>query len=338
MDKIFLIDGSSMLSTQFYGTLPPAYTYSKTEQERQVALEKVLKTSNGQYVNGVFGMTKTILKLIDSYGPKHLAVFWDVSRQTFRREKYSSYKSHRKETPLALSPQFKVMQDVLSSLGVPQFKLDNFEADDLIGTFAKQFSSTNEVIILTKDQDALQLIDENTTVWLNTKNSEKLYSTFSNFSEQQLKPLKGYFPFTPESFKTIYKIEPKQLIDLKGLVGDKSDGIPGVKNVGNKSAIPLLENFITIEGFYAAVEDISLKDAKLLLKEKNIQRVNIENLIKNKDIALLSKELATIHTSIPDYEDITTNDVKLNINKNDAEQTFNDLEFHSLINLLHTLG
>ncbi|MED2737744.1 5'-3' exonuclease [Bacillus toyonensis] len=337
MDKIFLIDGSSMLSTQFYGTLPPAYTYSKNEQERQAALEKVLKTSNGQYVNGVFGMTKTILKLINSYRPKYLAVFWDVSRQTFRREKYSSYKSHRKETPLALSSQFKLTQSVLSSIGVPQFKLDNYEADDLIGTFAKQLSTSNDVVILTKDQDALQLIDENTTVWLNTKNSEKLYSTFSNFNEQLLKPLKGYFPFTPEAFKTIYNIEPKQLIDLKGLVGDKSDGIPGVKNVGNKSAIPLLSNFKTIEGFYEAVENISLKDAKLLLKEKNIQRVNVENLIKNKEIALLSKELATIHTSIPDYANITTNDVKLNISKNDAERTFNELEFYSLNKLLHTL-
>lgn len=331
MEKIFLIDGSSMLSTQFYGNLPMSYRFAKNEEDKLEALNDALQTSDGKFTNGVFNMSKTILNLINDYDPKFIGVCWDISRNTFRRQLYPHYKAHRKDTPIQLSSQFSLMQEVLEHMGIPQFKAENYEADDLLGTIAKKFSDEHQVFILTKDRDALQLIDFNTTVWLNTKQSSKLYLEIQELDNEFKHAPNNYFPFSLDAFRLIYGLEPIQLIDLKGLTGDKSDGIPGIDKVGETTATPILQRFETIENFYYAIENIDLKEAKKLLKEKQIKRINPEKMLENKDIALLSKKLATIHTSVPGYENLKLEDLKFVLKQNETQKIFNELEFKSLL-------
>lgn len=319
-----------MLSTHFYGSLPPSYTYAVTSEEKLAALSDALQTSNGQFTNGVFNMTKALLKLIKHYECDYIAVCWDISRKTFRKQIYSNYKSHRPPTPLQLSTQFSLMQKVLNYMNVPQFKLDNYEADDLIGTLAARFSPENKVFILTKDRDALQLIDNNTTVWLNTKNSKKLFLSISELSNELKHAPSGYFPFSLDAFRLIYGLEPKQLVDLKGLVGDKSDGIPGIHNMGEKTATPILQTFGTIESFYNAIEPLDNEVAKQLLKDKGIKRVNPQKMLVNKEVATLSKQLATINTAIPSYDNLPLESLKFILNREKTQQVFNELEFYSL--------
>ncbi|MGF7535565.1 5'-3' exonuclease H3TH domain-containing protein [Bacillus mexicanus] len=263
MNRIFLIDGSSMLSTHFYGNLPASYRFAKSEEEKKKALkEDLLQTSTGDYTNGVFNMAKTILRLVNDYNPEYLAVCWDISRETFRRKLYPGYKSHRKDTPLQLSSQFPLMQKVLDYMGVPQFKKENYEADDLLGAISKRFSNENKIFILTKDRDALQLIDSNTTVWLNTKQVSKFFLQITELDSDRKHAPVNYFPFSLEAFRIIYGLDPIQLIDLKGLTGDKSDSIPGIDKMGEKTAIPILQHYKTIENFYDQLNQYDSKEFK----------------------------------------------------------------------------
>lgn len=330
MKKIFLIDGSSMLSTQYYGNLPKSYAFAKSKEEKVEAMKDILQTSDGIHTNAVFNMTKTILKLIKDYNIEYLAVCWDISRKTFRRELYPQYKAHRDETPRPLSSQFSLMQKVLDHMGIPQFKLENYEADDLIGTLSKRFSDENQVLILSKDRDVLQLVNSNTTVWLNTKQSNKFYPLIKELDNEYKHAPYGYFPFSLDAFRIIYGLEPKQLIDLKGLVGDTSDGIPGISNMGEKTATPILQRYETIEEFYRDIEKLTTKESDKMIKEKGIKRVSVEKMLKNKEVALLSKGLATINTSVPEYSDLSIDTLRFSINKKNTYAIFNSLEFRSL--------
>ena len=330
MKKIFLIDGSSMLSTHFYGNPPRSYLFAKTKEEKLEAWKDALQTSDGRYTNAVFGMLKTILKLQQDYSPSHLAVCWDVSRATQRRERYAEYKAHRGTTPSQLKEQFGLMQKVLDDLGVAQYKKEKYEADDLLGTIAARFSDKHQVIILTKDRDALQLINENTTVWLQTKSATKLYIEIQDLNVDK-SFLPGYFPFSLESFRIIYGLEPIQIIDLKGLTGDTSDGIPGIEGIGEKTATPLLQSFNTIENFYGSIELLTLNEAKKLLKEKQIKRINPEKMLNNREIALLSKELATIDTNVPGYEELEISSLSFSLDEQSLHKVLIDLEFNSLL-------
>ncbi|MFS0781805.1 5'-3' exonuclease [Bacillus sp. 1P06AnD] len=333
MKTIYLIDGSSMLATNFFATPPNAYKFAKTDEDKAEAIKKALHTSDGRYTNGVLGMVKAILKLHNENEINHLAVCWDDPRED-RRALYSGYKSSRKKKPQELEEQFSLMKKVLADMGVPQFTADRFEADDLIGTFSSVLSKLHKVVIITKDRDALQLINNNSTVWLGVKpkqNTEMLNALMDIDDRLKYAPF-GYFPFTPEAFQILYQLKnPKQLIDLKGLSGDTSDDIPGVTGIGEKTAIPLLQNFNTIEEFYEAVEPLSIKEAKELLKSKSVKRINPEKMLEHKDIALLSKTLASIETDIPVYNKKTIDDFVFTLNKEKMYGVFEDLEFRSLL-------
>lgn len=321
-----------MLSTQFYGNLPRTYTFAKNPEDKIKALDDALKTSDGRFTNGVFNMTKKLLRLIDETNPEYFGVCWDISRNTFRRQLYPSYKAHRKETPHQLSSQFGLMQEVLEQMGIPQFKLDNYEADDLLGTISKRFSGEYKVYIITKDRDALQLIDEHTTVWLDTKQSSKMLLEIEELDNESKYAPMGYFPFSLEAFRTIYGLEPIQLTDLKGMTGDTSDGIPGIEGIGEKTAIPLLQHFQTVENFYKETEILEVKAAKKYLKEHDIKRINPEKMMENKEIALLSKVLATIHTSVPGYESFSINSLQFELDRNRMIDIFEELEFYTILN------
>ena len=280
-DKFLIIDGNSLIHRAFYA-LP------------------VLTNKEGVFTNAVYGFTNMLLKVIQEEKPKYVAVAFDKGRITFRNEIFKEYKGHRKATPPELKPQFSLIQKTLSALNIAFFELDNYEADDIIGTFAV-IGEKNGLIntIVTGDKDTLQLISEKTVVLLTKKGiSQTEYVDLAKLKE-------------------MYELTPQQIIDLKGLMGDQSDNIPGVPSVGEKTALKLLKEFGTLEGVYENIDQI--KGDKLKV-----------NLFENRDEAFLSKELATIKCCVP---------IDLNLeeclyqkpNYNELLSLLKELEFNSLV-------
>ena len=245
MENLVIIDGNSLINRAFYA-LPP------------------LRASDGKIYNAVFGCCNIITKLIQEQNPKYMVVAFDHARKTFRNKMYADYKGTRKSMPDELAQQLPILKSTLAAMGIKCIEQAGIEADDIIGTLAKKFCPTHRCIILTGDRDCLQLIEENVEVWL-TKHG------ISSIVSENLRQLKEDFGLTPS-----------QIIDLKGLMGDASDNIPGVPGVGEKTAMKLLTEYGTLENIYKNVHKIPGK-----LGEK---------LAQNKDLAELSYKLATIKT------------------------------------------
>ena len=268
-EKLLIIDGSSLLSTSFYATAT-AYLMAKTDEDKEKALERLMKTSDGRYTNGVFPFMRTLLSLIKKNQPTHLAVVWDVSRQTFRQEiAGGTYKGTRKATPHPLKEQFISTQNLLQGI-IPQFLSGRddeevYEADDFAGSLAKRFQTEIPVFLHTKDEDYLQLVDSNTRVWLGSNKADKMFEDL-NLNRQEFNVPDGFFEFTLSTLKDIKGLKPYQIVEYKALCGDTSDNIPGVKGVGEKAVIPLLQEYGTIEAIYETIENLSAKEEKELKK------------------------------------------------------------------------
>lgn len=268
-EKLLIIDGSSLLSTSFYATAT-AYLMAKTDEDKEKALERLMKTSDGRYTNGVFPFMRTLLSLIKKNQPTHLAIVWDVSRQTFRQEiAGGTYKGTRKATPHPLKEQFISTQNLLQGI-IPQFLSGRddeevYEADDFAGSLAKRFQTEIPVFLHTKDEDYLQLVDSNTRVWLGSSKADKMFEDL-NLNRQEFNVPDGFFEFTLSTLKDIKELEPYQIVEYKALCGDTSDNIPGVKGVGEKAVIPLLQEYGTIEAIYETIENLSAKEEKELKK------------------------------------------------------------------------
>ena len=296
-EKLLIIDGSSLLSTSFYATAT-AYLMAKTDEDKEKALTRLMKTSDGRYTNGVFPFMRTLLSLIKKNQPTHLAVVWDVSRQTFRQEiAGGTYKGTRKATPHPLKEQFISTQNLLQGI-VPQFLSEKddeevYEADDFAGSLAKRFQSEIPVFLHTKDEDYLQLVDTNTRVWLGSSKADKIFEDLG-LNRQEFNVPDGFFEFTLSTLKDIKGLEPYQIVEYKALCGDTSDNIPGVKGVGEKAVIPLLQEYGNIESIYDTIENLSSKEEKELKKffkeSLGIGRSPISYMLAEGVIALSSGE------------------------------------------------
>ena len=245
-DKFLIVDGNSLAYRAYYA-MP------------------FLTSPEGTNTGAVFGFFNMLLKAIEDNTPNYIAVAFDFSKHTFRTEIFKDYKGTRQETPPELREQFPIIKELLKKLKIAVFEMENIEADDIIGTLAKS-SKTTKNLILSGDRDLLQLIDTNTEVLL-TK-----HGTTSTKS------------MTLESLKEEMHITPSQVVDLKALMGDNSDNIPGVKGVGPKTAQDLIEAYGTLENVYKHIDEL-----KGSLKEK---------LIKDKEMAFLSYTLAKIKTDV----------------------------------------
>ena len=278
-DKFLVIDGSSLIHRAFFA-LPP------------------LMNKQGVHTGAVYGLCNMLLKLLGDLQPRYMAVAFDKSRKTFRTEMYADYKGQRKPTPSELSEQFPLSMKVLDALGIHTLELDNYEADDIIGTFAKAAPQDVEVIIVTGDRDELQLVDERT----------KVYYTKRGISDIQI--------FDEAEFAANYEgLQPKQLIELKGLMGDTSDNIPGVPGVGPKTAIKLIKEYGTVENVLANIDKVTAKALKSKLEA-------------NKESALLSQRLATICTEAPVDTNVALYELKPV--KEEARTLLQDLEFRNM--------
>ena len=278
-DKFLVIDGSSLIHRAFFA-LPP------------------LMTKQGLHTGAVYGLCNMLLKLLGDLQPTYMAVAFDKSRKTFRTELYADYKGQRKPTPSELSEQFPLAMKVLGTMGIPTLELDNYEADDIIGTFAVHAPEDVEVIIVTGDRDELQLVDTRT----------KVYYTKRGISDIQI--------FDEAEFAANYEgLVPKQLIELKGLMGDASDNIPGVPGVGPKTALKLIKEYGDVETVLENIDKVSGKALKAKLAD-------------NKESALLSKQLATICTEAPVDTDIAK--YALAPLREEARTLLQDLEFRNM--------
>lgn len=278
-DKFLVIDGSSLIHRAFFA-LPP------------------LMNKQGVHTGAVYGLCNMLLKLLEDVQPKYMAVAFDKSRKTFRTEMYADYKGQRKPTPPELSEQFPLSMKVLEAVNIPTLELDNYEADDIIGTFAVHAPQDIEVIIVTGDRDELQLIDKRT----------KVFYTKRGISDIQV--------FDEAEFSSAYEgLVPRQLIDLKGLMGDTSDNIPGVPGVGPKTALKLIKEYGDVETVLENIDKVAGKSLKTKLED-------------NKESALLSKKLATIYTDAP--VDLALEKYELKPVQESAKALLHDLEFRNM--------
>lgn len=281
--KILAIDGNSIFNRAFYGV-------------------KMLTTKDGRCTNAIYGFITMLNKIIEETVPDRIAIAFDRKGPTFRHKIYDGYKAKRKGMPKELALQFPVLKDLLRLLGYQLLECDGFEADDILGTFAKKCDETqNQCIIATGDRDILQLVSDNVSVRIiSTKFGKSVITTYDE-----------------DAVKGKYMMTPKQLIELKAIQGDISDNIPGVPGIGEKGASDLIQKFGSVDNVY---ENINSSDIKESVRKK---------LIAGKDSAYMSLVLGTIRTDAP--IDVNFDKYKKLGIKNEAIDLMNDLEFFSLI-------
>ncbi len=284
--KIVLVDGNNLLYRSYFAT---AYSGN------------LMKNSKGFPTNALYGFINMISKIIQDEKPEYMMVAFDKGK-TFRHEKYTTYKGTRAETPDDLVKQFKLSRDICKALGIKAIEIDNYEADDIIGTFAKKCNEENlDGLIISSDKDLLQLISSNVRV--------KLLKTHD------------FIMMDENEFKNTYGLDPIRMIDLKALMGDTSDNIPGVKGIGEKTAIKLLQEYGSLDGVYQNID--------------NIKGSMHDKLVTDKDNAYMSYDLATIYKEVPIDTNLDTIK-KESINEIEYSNILKELEFFSLLKKMDT--
>ncbi len=282
MKRLLILDSNSLMNRAFYA-LPP------------------LTNDDGVNTNAIYGFTNMLFKMKDEINPDNIIATFDKKSPTFRHKEYSEYKAGRKKMPPELGEQFPIIKELLKYMGIKTFEIDGFEADDIIGTISK-FGEENdmEVYIVTGDKDALQLASEKTKVVITKKGvTETAIYDYKAFMDE-------------------FEITPTQFIDVKGLMGDKSDNIPGVPGVGEKTAFKLIKEYGSLEEVLKNIPEISGKKLK-------------ENLENNMEQAIFSKKLATIMREVP--LDINLSDIENadDINLTELKKLSKNLKLKSVL-------
>ncbi|MCE3199865.1 5'-3' exonuclease [Paenibacillus sonchi] len=286
--RVMIVDGMALLFRAFYATAYGGY---------------IRKTKAGLPTNAVYGFLQYFFDAVSTFDPSHVVCCWDMGKGTFRTEKYDGYKSNRIDAPLELIPQFDLVKEVVAELGVPNIGLAGYEADDCIGTLASCYSGESEVYILTGDHDMLQLVSDSVKVVIMKKGR----SNYKVYDPAELLEERG--------------LTPAQVIDLKGFMGDTSDNYPGVRGIGEKTALKLLSEYGTVEG---VIENLHLLPKGV--------RAKIE---ADLDMLHLSRELAEIRCDVPVV--CTLTECLWELQREKAARKFQELEFGSLMHLVGPL-
>lgn len=271
-----------------------------------------LTDPNGKLVNAVYGFSKMVLNAISYFEPEYATVCFDHPKPTFRHKKFDGYKAQRAKMPDDLIPQIQLVKDVVQALNIPKFELEGFEADDLIGTVNRKVEHLDGqllTVIVTGDQDSFQLVDDNTHIWMPARGKQK-----------------GDIEYDASLVEKKLGIKPIQVIDLKALMGDNSDNIPGVKGIGPKTAAALIQRFGTVEAIYDFLSAHPSGDQQL-------KGALLEKLLNGQESATMSKDLATIECCAPIDFDLE-NCRLTSYDKNKVIEMFQALGFKSLISLL----
>ena len=282
MEKIILVDGNNLIFRSYYAT---------------AATGNLMVNSKNYPTNALYGFTNMINKIIEEEKPTFMAVAYDIGKN-FRHDKYKEYKAGRSATPNELIIQLNKSKELLDAMGIKHIELSNYEADDIIGTLSKMALDDKDFIatIVSSDKDLLQLINEEVEV--------------------KLLKSKDYIRYTKEKFIEDYGIDPIKMIDLKALMGDSSDNVPGVKGIGEKTALKLLQQYNSLEGIYDSID--------------TIKGATHDKLVSDKDTAFFCKDICTICLNAPIKENLT--DCKyLGPNNNKLIEIYKELEFYSLL-------
>ena len=298
MEKLVVIDGNSILNRAFYGIMS----------------SKMLQTADGTYTNAVYGFLAIMFKLFEDVKPDYIVVAFDMKHPTKRHEMYKEYKATRKGMPDELAVQLPIIKDVLNAMNIKVIEKEGYEADDILGTLAKTAEKEGlTAILLTGDRDSFQLASDKTTIRIPRTKGGKTET--ENFDKNKI--------------IEVYGVKPKQLIEVKGLMGDSSDNIPGVPGVGEKTALNLIKEYETIDNIYNKLE-----------KDEPVAKGKLkENLTNNKDLAILSRELGRIDVNAPINKDLSEYKVK-EWDKEKVLEIFKKLRFNRYIerfNLLNDL-
>lgn len=252
--SVLLVDGMAVLFRAYYATASGGY---------------IRRTKDGIATNAVYGFIRYFWDAVQTFNPTHVVCCWDLGGGTFRGEHYADYKGNRPEAPEDLVPQFTMIQEVMDSLGVPNISAAGYEADDCLGTLSRSYNEELDmnVMILSGDHDLLQLVNERTKVIIMKKGHG------------------NYKVYTPESLYEEKQLHPRQIIDMKGLMGDASDNYPGVRGIGEKTAMKLVQEFDSIEGILEHMDDLSPSIRKKIEADM--------------DMLHLSRKLAKIHCEVP---------------------------------------
>jgi len=282
-DSILLVDGMALMFRAYYASAATGY---------------IRRTKAGLPTNAVYGFMRYFWDAVQKFNPTHIACCWDLGSKTFRTEQFAAYKGNRSEAPDDLIPQFTVIQEVMDSLGIPNISAPGFEADDCIGTLAARFSEQMDVYILTGDHDMLQLVNETTSVIIMKKGHG------------------NYNVYTPQSLMEERQLAPAQIVDLKGLMGDASDNYPGVRGIGEKTALKLVLEFESVEGILSNLDKLS----------KSV-RAKIE---ADLDMLHLSRQLAEIRCDVELVCDQES--CRFELNHAQVAAKFEELEMASIVN------
>ncbi|WP_249869633.1 5'-3' exonuclease [Oceanobacillus saliphilus] len=284
-NNVLLVDGMALLFRGFFATSFRG---------------NFMITSKGIPTNGVYQFMRYFLDAVDTFEPTHVVCCWDMGSKTFRTQMYAGYKANRDAPPVELVPQFDLIKEVVEAFNMPNIGLENFEADDCIGTLANSYREENDVTILTGDQDILQLVDEKIRVAIMRKGQG------------------NYEVFDHDNFYEKKGIYPTQVIDLKGLMGDSSDNYPGVKGIGEKTALKLLQEYETIDNLLDNIDHLP----------KGVQ-TKISN---NLDMLHLSRSLARIKCDVPVSCEL--DQALWKYDKATVTSKFEELEFKNLAKLI----
>lgn len=286
MGRLILIDGFNLLSRGYFAT-----AYGKSE-------EQLSKTSEGLFTNALRVKLQKIMSLINDYEPTHFVVTWDVKRNEVKRKAlYEDYKGTREDLPAPLIQQYETAVNLFNATGIPQMSVEGFEADDVIGTLSDRWTNEGhgDCYIYSNDKDLLQLLNPAVSqIIAIRKEGDRVY--------------------TEEHFKTEYGITPNQWIDVKALLGDKSDNIPGVAGVGDKAALPLIQQYGSVQGVY---ESIGILDSRYNRYRKK--------LTEGEELAKLSLELVTIERAIPELDLYSFAECKLDLDVNQMKSELDKL-------------
>lgn len=285
---LLLIDGFNLLSRGYFAT-----AYGKNEAD-------LTRNSRGYFTNALRVFFQKTINLVSEHNVTHLAVAWDVKRnETLRSQKYDFYKASRGELPDPLIQQYEVSTLILDQIGISQMSIPSYEADDIIGTLSKKWAShaSGHCLIYSNDKDLYQLLHENVSQIIAAKNGENVY-TLTNFMDD-------------------HSIHSNQWVDVKALIGDKSDNIPGCPGVGDKSALPLIQEYGSLEEVYEKIDVL----------DRRFNRIK-KRLIEGKETAYMSKELSEIICDITSLEDFTFDNIKIELSKENMIDVFKEHELN----------
>lgn len=283
--SVMLVDGMALLFRAYFATASSGY---------------IRRTKAGVPTNAIYGFIRYFWDAVQTFNPTHVVCCWDLGGGTFRGQQFAAYKCNRPDAPDDLIPQFSMIRDVMDSLGVPNISAEGYEADDCIGTLADQFGREMDVMVLSGDNDLLQLVSDRTTVIIMKKGHG------------------NYMVYTPESLYEEKQLRPRQIIDVKALMGDTSDNYPGVKGIGEKTAIKLVQEYESVEGILENLDQLS----------KSV-RAKIE---ADLDMLHLSRKLAEIHCCVPVACSLDV--CQLSLDHHQVISKFEELEMKSLCSLM----